>query len=146
MDDDLLEAYWVERQRYIQEIRKIPEIRRRFYKELLIYALRRILWSFLFFPVFIAFWVPLVLSGFNPVILVQGLMPRLQEFLEAAPQTQAANIEMLVVAWLSIGFAFAVFDLILTPFRSPYTYEADVHMRVWEELQRERQAPLAKTP
>ncbi|WP_369602428.1 hypothetical protein AAIA72_05555 [Hahella sp. SMD15-11] len=146
INEALLEAYWVERQRYIQEIRKIPEIRRRFYRELMIYILRRLLWSFFFFPVFIAFWVPLVLSNFNLVILIQGIMPMLQDFLDSAPQTQAATVEMLLIAWLSVGFAFAVFDLILTPFRSPYEYEADVHMRIWEELQRIGQSETTPSP
>ncbi len=129
-----IEAYWVERKRYIQVIRRIPELRRRYIKAILIYLLRRFLWSFTFFPVFIAFWVPLVLNRFNPVAMVQNLLPSLQAFVEANPQSQAATIETLFIAWFSIGFTFAVFDFILTPFKSPYEYEADVHMRAWEEL------------
>ncbi|OZG71336.1 hypothetical protein BTA51_22035 [Hahella sp. CCB-MM4] len=129
-----IEAYWVERKRYLQVITKIPELRRRYLKAILIYLLRRFLWSFTFFPVFIAFWVPLVLNRFNPVAMVQNLLPSLQAFVEANPQSQAATIETLFIAWFSIGFTFAVFDFILTPFKSPYEYEADVHMRAWEEL------------
>ncbi len=129
-----IEAYWIERKRYLQAIRKIPELKKRFLKAILIYLLRRFLWSFTFFPVFIAFWVPLVLNRFNPVAMVQNLLPSLQTFVDANPQSQAATIETLFIAWFSIGFAFAVFDFILTPFKSPYEYEADVHMRAWEEL------------
>ena len=129
-----IEAYWVERKRYLQAIKKIPELKKRYLKAILIYLLRRFLWSFTFFPVFIAFWVPLVLNRFNPVAMVQNLLPSLQAFVDANPQSQAATIETLFIAWFSIGFAFAVFDFILTPFKSPYEYEADVHMRTWEEL------------
>ncbi|WP_253938753.1 hypothetical protein [Hahella sp. HN01] len=125
----------MERKRYLNEIKKIPELRTRYLKSALIYLLRRFLWSFTFFPVFIAFWVPLVLSRFNPVAMVQDILPSLQSFVEANPQSQAATIETLFIAWFSIGFTFAVFDFILTPFKSPYEYEADVHMRAWEELQ-----------
>ena len=134
-----VEAYWVERKRYLQEIKKIPELNRRYIKSGLAYLMRRFLWSFTFFPVFIAFWIPFVLNRFNPVATVQKFLPGLQAFVEANPQSQAATIETLVIAWLSIGITFAIFDFILTPFKSPYEYEADVHMRAWEELQmRER--------
>lgn len=130
-----LEAYWVERKRYLEEIRGIPELRRRYANALAIYLLRRFLWSFGFFPVFIAFWIPLVFSRFNPVAMVDRALPHLQAFVDATAQVQATTIETLILSWLSIGFLFAVFDLVLTPFKSPYEYEADVHMRAWEELQ-----------
>ncbi len=126
------EAYWFERKQYLADIRGIPELRRRYMKALLIYLLRRFLWSFGFFPIFIAFWVPLVLAWFNPVVMVTNLLPHLQAFVNANPEVQAHTEQTLVIAWVSIGFFFAVFDLVLTPFKSPYEYEADVHMRAWE--------------
>ncbi len=129
-----LEAYWLERKRYLEEIRGIPELRRRYFKALGIYLLRRFLWSFGFFPVFLGFWIPLVFSHFNPVAMVDAALPHLEEFVNATAQVQANTIETLLLSWLSIGFLFAVFDLVLTPFKSPYEYEADVHMRAWEEL------------
>ncbi|WP_227519916.1 DUF2189 domain-containing protein [Mangrovitalea sediminis] len=134
----VLEAYWVERKRYLEHIRKVPELRRRNIRATLIYLLRRFLWSFGFFPIFIAFWVPLVLSWFNPVVMVTRAMPSLQAFINANPEVQANTEQTLFIAWLSIGFIFAVFDLVLTPFKSPYEYEADVHMRAWEQEQKRR--------
>lgn len=128
-----LAPYWVERKRYLKEIRKVPELRQRFWSAMLIYLLRRVLWSFGFFPVFIAFWVPLVMASFNPVIMVTDILPDLQAFVAANPEVQANRIQTLVIAWLSIGFFFLIFDFVLTPFRSPYEYEADVYMRAWEQ-------------
>lgn len=125
-------AYWAERRHYLENIRKVPELRQKFVQALAIYILRRALWSFGFFPVFIAFWVPFVLVSFNPVVLVGELLPALESFLNANPEVQANTISTLVIAWLSIGFFFLVFDFVLTPFRSPYQYEADVYMRAWE--------------
>ncbi len=130
-----LEAYWAERKRYLEKIRGIPELRRRYVRELFIYLTRRFLWSFGFFPVFLAFWLPLVLHRFNPVAMVDSMLPHLEEFVNATARVQANTIDTLVLSWLSIGVLFAVFDLVLTPFKSPYEYEADVHMRAWEELQ-----------
>lgn len=127
------EAYWHERKQYLANIKGIPELRRRYLRSMLIYLLRRFLWSFGFFPVFIAFWVPFVLSWFNPVVMVTDLLPSLQAFVNANPEVQAHTEQTLIIAWLSIGFFFAVFDLVLTPFKSPYEYEADVHMRAWEQ-------------
>lgn len=129
-----LESYWLERKRYLERIRGIPELRRRYFKALGIYLLRRFLWSFGFFPVFLGFWIPLVFSRFNPVAMVDSALPHLEEFVNATARVQANTIETLVLSWLSIGLLFAVFDLVLTPFKSPYEYEADVHMRAWEEL------------
>ncbi|MFO7786444.1 MAG: hypothetical protein R6W87_01540 [Halospina sp.] len=130
-----VEAYWVERKRYLEEIRGIPELRRRYLKALAVYLLRRTLWSFGFFPVFLGFWIPLVFARFNPVALVDNALPHLERFVDATAQVQATTLETLVLSWLSVGLLFAVFDLVLTPFKSPYEYEADVHMRAWEELQ-----------
>ena len=127
-------AYWAERRRYLERIRKVPEVRQRYWKALGIYLLRRALWSFGFFPVFIAFWLPLVLSAFNPVVMASDLIPLLQEFVSSNPEEQANTLNTLIIAWASIGFFFLVFDFVLTPFKSPYEYEADVYMRSWEQL------------
>ena len=129
-----IEAYWVERKRYLQEIKKVPELHRRYIKAGLVYLMRRFLWSFAFFPVFTAFWVPLVLNRFNFVATIKHVLPSLQAFVEANPQSQAATVETLIIAWFSVGMTFAIFDFILSPFKSPYAYEADVHMRSWETL------------
>lgn len=127
-----LAPYWVERKRYVKQIRKVPELRQRFWTSALVYLLRRILWSFGFFPVFIAFWVPLVMASFNPVVMVTNILPDLQAFVASNPEMQANTAQTLAVAWLSVGFFFLIFDFVLTPFRSPYEYEADVYMRAWE--------------
>ncbi len=89
---------------------------------------------------FIGFWIPLVFARFNPVAMVDSALPHLERFVEATAQVQATTMDTLILSWLSIGLLFAVFDLVLTPFKSPYEYEADVHMRAWEEL-RQRDAP-----
>ncbi|KAA8984326.1 hypothetical protein GLW02_05285 [Halomonas sp. 22501_18_FS] len=138
-----VEAYWVERKRYLEEIRGIPELRRRYVNALAIYLIRRILWSFGFFPVFLGFWIPLVFARFNPVALVDNALPHLERFVDATAQVQATTLETLVLSWLSVGLLFAVFDLVLTPFKSPYEYEADVHMRAWEELQQQSRSENA---
>ena len=127
-------AYWAERRRYLDRIRKVPEIRQRFWREVALYLLRRLLWSFGFFPVFIAFWVPFVMASFNPVVMASDLIPILQEFVNSNPEVQATTMSTLVIAWASVGFFFLVFDFVLTPFKSPYEYEADVYMRSWEQL------------
>lgn len=130
-----VEAYWVERKRYLEKMKRIPELRGKYLKAISIYMLRRFLWSFGFFPVFLSFWVPLVLARFNPVAMVADMLPALERFVNSNPEVQASTIETIFIAWFSIGFIFAVFDFVLTPFKSPYEYEADVHMRAWEELQ-----------
>jgi len=127
-------AWWTERRQYLERIRKVPEIRQRFWREVAIYLLRRLLWSYGFFPVFIAFWLPFVLSSFNPVVMASDLIPLLQGFVNSNPEQQATTISTLAIAWLSIGSFFLVFDFVLTPFRSPYQYEADVYMKSWEQL------------
>lgn len=131
-----LSAYWHERRQYLTDLSGLPEMRRRYAKAMMVYLLRRVLWAFLFFPVFLAFWVPLILARFNPVVLVQEALPYLQSFTEANPQQQAQNLEMLLIGWLTVGVTYAIFDMILTPFNSPYEYEADVHMRAWMEIRR----------
>ncbi|EMP55788.1 hypothetical protein MSNKSG1_07953 [Marinobacter santoriniensis NKSG1] len=131
-------AYWSERRRYLEQIRKVPEVRQRFWREAGIYLLRRLLWSFGFFPVFIAFWLPFVMASFNPVAMAADLIPLLENFVNANPEVQATTISTLAIAWASIGFFFLVFDFVLTPFRSPYEYEADVYMRSWEQLNHDK--------
>ncbi|WP_372964541.1 hypothetical protein [Marinobacter sp.] len=127
-------AWWAERRQYLESIRSVPEIRQRFWREVGVYLLRRVLWSYGFFPVFIAFWLPFVLSSFNPVVLATDLIPVLQGFINSNPEEQATTISTLLIAWFSIGSFFLVFDFVLTPFRSPYQYEADVYMKSWEQL------------
>ncbi|MBU2875514.1 hypothetical protein [Marinobacter salexigens] len=131
-------AYWAERRRYLERIRKSPEVRQRFWREVAIYFARRLLWSFGFFPIFMAFWVPLVLSSFNPVVMASDLIPLLQDFVSANPEVQATTLSTVAMAWVSVGFFFLIFDFVLTPFRSPYEYEADVYMRAWEQLNHEQ--------
>ncbi|WP_100639544.1 hypothetical protein [Marinobacter salexigens] len=131
-------AYWTERREYIKRIRKSPEVRQRFWREVVIYLARRLLWSFGFFPVFMAFWIPLVLSSFNPVVMASDLIPLLQDFVNSNPEVQATTLSTLITAWASVGFFFLVFDFVLTPFKSPYEYEADVYMRAWEQLNHEQ--------
>ncbi|MFN2360949.1 MAG: hypothetical protein ABR522_07710 [Marinobacter sp.] len=127
-------TYWAERRRYLERIHRVPEIRQRYWRAIGIYLLRRLLWSFGFFPVFLAFWIPFVLSSFNPVVMASDLIPLLEGFVDANPEVQANTISTLVIAWGSVGFFFLVFDFVLTPFKSPYQYEADVYMRSWEQL------------
>ncbi|MBN7769516.1 hypothetical protein KUV44_03550 [Marinobacter daepoensis] len=127
-------AWWAERRDYLERIRKVPDLRQRFWREVAIYLLRRVLWSYGFFPVFIAFWLPFVLASFNPVVMAGDLIPMLQSFVDSNPEEQATTLSTLLIAWLSIGSFFLVFDFVLTPFRSPYQYEADVYMKSWEQL------------
>ena len=126
-------AYWDERRRYLKSIRKTAAVRNHFWRAMAVYLLRRILWSFGFFPVFFAFWIPLVLAQFNPVVLANDLIALLQDFTASNPELQANNLSTLVIAWASIGGFFLIFDFVLSPFRSPYEYEADVYMRAWEQ-------------
>lgn len=128
-----LEPYWIERRRYLARVRKIPDLKGRYVRALAIYLLRRVLWSFGFFPIFLCIWLPLVFSSFNLVVLVNQLLPHMESFIASNPEIQAHVLNMLLTAWISIGFLFAVFDLVLTPFKSPFEYEADVHMRAWSQ-------------
>src|SRR5690606_38203325 len=91
-------------------------------------------WSFGFFPIVIAFWLPLVFARFNPVVMVNNLLPALQSFVQANPQGQAAALETVFIAWFSIGFAFTIFDLILTPFKNPLEQATEYHMQAWLAL------------
>ncbi|OZB19374.1 MAG: hypothetical protein B7X58_02770 [Marinobacter sp. 34-60-7] len=127
-------AWWAERRRYLEQIRKVPELRHRFWKEVALYLLRRVLWSYGFFPVFMAFWLPFVLASFNPVVMATDLIPLLQTFVDSNPEQQATSLSTVLIAWFSVGTFFLVFDFVLTPFRSPYEYEADVYMKAWEQL------------
>jgi hypothetical protein len=123
-----------DRRRTRARIRKSPEVRQRFWREVAIYLARRLLWSFGFFPVFMAFWVPLVLASFNPVVLASEMLPLLQDFVNSNPEVQATTLSTFAIAWASVGFFFLIFDFVLTPFKSPYEYEADVYMSAWEQL------------
>lgn len=125
-------AYWDERRRYLKSIRKTPAVRHHYWRAMAVYLLRRVVWSFGFFPVFFAFWIPLVLAQFNPVVLSNDTIALLQDFTGSNPELQANTLSTLVIAWASIGGFFLIFDFVLSPFRSPYEYEADVYMRAWE--------------
>ncbi|WP_227545884.1 hypothetical protein [Marinobacter fonticola] len=138
-----LAPYWFARKRYLKEVRRVPELRQRYWSAILLYLLRRVLWSFGFFPILIAVWFPLVMASFNPVVMVNDILPDLQAFVAANPEVQANTLQTLGIAWLSIGFFFLIFDFVLTPFRSPYEYEADVYMRAWEQRHMEKQAQAA---
>jgi hypothetical protein len=121
-------AYWDERRRYLKSIRKTPAVRHHYWRAMALYLLRRVLWSFGFFPVFFAFWIPLVLAQFNPVVLAND------------------TLSTLVIAWASIGCFFLIFDFVLSPFQSPYEYEADVYMRAWEHQYSTTDAALSTSP
>ncbi len=137
---DEVTAYWNERRRYLKAIRKTPAVRNRYWRAIGVYLLRRVVWSLGFFPIFFAFWVPLALAQFNPVVLANNLIPLLQEFTGSNPELQANTISTLVIAWASVGGFFLIFDFVLSPFRSPYDYEADVYMRAWEQDQRHQKS------
>ena len=125
-------AYWDERRRYLKSIRKTPAVRHHYWRAIAVYLLRRVVWSFGFFPVFSAFWIPLVLVQFNPVVLANDTIVLLQDFSGGNPELQANTLSTLLFAWASIGCFFLIFDFVLSPFRSPYEYEADVYMHAWE--------------
>lgn len=125
------EAYTTEKQRITQQLRRDPVLRRRYLFTLSAYLTRRLLWSFGFFPVFLAVWIPLILSKFNLVIVLVNVRPLIEDFLNASPNLQASMTEAIITAWLSTGAAFAIFDMIITPFKSPYQAEVDIHMRAW---------------
>lgn len=127
--------YHNERRRYLARARRNTGLRQLYIRNLLGYLLLRGAWSFGFFPVVLAFWVPLVLAEFNPVVMVQSLLPHLEAFVMANPQEQARTISMLVTGWLSVGLLFFLFDVLINPFRSPFQKEADIHMRAWSQSQ-----------
>jgi len=134
VDAPQVAAWWAERRNYLEKIRQVPEVRQRYRKELFFYLIRRALWSYGFFPVMMAFWLPLVLASFNPVVMAQDMISLLQGFIAGNPEQQANTISSLTLAWLSIGTFFLVFDFVISPFRSPYEYEADVYMKSWEQI------------
>lgn len=127
--------YHNERRRYLVRARRTPGLRQLYIRNLLGYLLVRGVWSFGFFPVVLAVWVPLVLAEFNPVVMVQSLLPYLEAFVVTNPEEQARTISMLVSGWLSVGLLFFLFDVLIHPFRSPFQQEADVHMRAWSQSQ-----------
>ncbi|MFW5825455.1 MAG: hypothetical protein ACOCVV_10880, partial [Marinobacter sp.] len=127
--------YHNERRRYLARVRRNPGLRQQYLRSLIRYLLLRGAWSFGFFPVVLAFWVPLVLAEFNPVVMVQSLLPHLETFVSSNPEVQARTISMLVSGWVSIGLFFFLFDVIIHPFRSPFQQEADIHMRAWSQSQ-----------
>lgn len=130
----LSQQYLNERRRYSSQLRMQAGSLRRLAGASAVYLLRRMLWSFGFFPVVIAFWLPLVFARFNPVVMIDSLLPAMQSFVQGNPEAQAATMETVLIAWFSIGFAFTVFDLILTPFKSPLEQSTDAHMRLWLAL------------
>ena len=66
--------------------------------------------------------------------MAQDMISLLQGFIAGNPEQQANTISSLTLAWLSIGTFFLVFDFVISPFRSPYEYEADVYMKSWEQI------------
>jgi hypothetical protein len=139
-------AYWDERRRYLKSIRKTPAVRHHYWRAVAVYLLRRVVWSFGFFPVFFAFWIPLVLAQFNPVVLANDTIALLQDFSGGNPELQANTLSTLLIAWASIGGFFLIFDFVLSPFRSPYEYEADVYMHAWEHQYSTTSALLSTSP
>lgn len=127
--------YHAERRRYLSRARRNSGLRQIYLRDLLLYLLRRGAWSFGFFPVVLAVWLPFVLAGFNPVVMVQSLMPHLDAFVSSNPEVQARTLNHLMVGWVSVSLFFMLFDVILQPFRSPFQKEADVHMRAWSQSQ-----------
>lgn len=128
-------AYHNERRRYLARARRNPGLRQRYLRNLAGYLLLRGAWSFGFFPVILAFWVPLVMAEFNPVVMVQAILPHLQAFVSSNPEIQARAVSTLLAGWVSIGLFFFLFDVVINPFRSPFQKEADIHMRAWSQSQ-----------
>lgn len=127
--------YHNERRRYLARARRTPGLRQRYIRKLLGYLLLRGAWSFGFFPVVLGFWVPLVLAEFNPVVMVQSLLPHLETFVLSNPEVQARTVSTIISGWVSVGLLFFLFDVVINPFRSPFQEEADVHMRAWSQSQ-----------
>lgn len=127
--------YHNERRRYLARARRNPGLRQQYLRNLIGYLLLRGAWSFGFFPVVLAFWIPLVLAEFNPVVMVQSLLPHLEAFVASNPEIQARTVNTLISGWVSIGLFFLLFDVIIHPFRSPFQQEADIHMRAWSQSQ-----------
>ena len=132
VDASLVQAYWSERRRVLGFLKRDSRLKRRHYFKFLSYFFRRLLWAFGFFPVFLAFWIPLVMANFDLVVLMVNLRPLMDEFINAPTDVQSSMVDTIFIAWLSLGTAFAIFDLILCPYRSPYRTELDTHMRAWK--------------
>jgi hypothetical protein len=121
--------YWKIRESYLEQLKTDFKLKRENRKRILVYLFRKLLWSFGFFPVFLAVWIPLLLSHFNLVVFFQQLETLITSFLSQTPNLQAATTESIIIGWASIGCMFMVFDLVLTPYRSPYEEQADAYMK-----------------
>jgi len=129
LSEEYLNDYWKLRDSYMNDLKSDRELTRENRKRIAIYVLLKLLWSFGFFPIFLAVWIPLLLSHFNLVVFSQQLIELFTSFLAQSPNLQAATSESIFIAWASIGCMFMVFDLVLTPYRSPYEEQADAYMK-----------------
>src|SRR5690554_7449797 len=102
IDSPEVAAWWAERRRYLEQIRKTPELRQQFRKEVALYLLRRALWCYGFFPVVIAFWLPFVLSSFNSVVIAHSLLPTVQVLVASNAAPQATTLRTLTLACLPL--------------------------------------------
>jgi hypothetical protein len=127
--EEYLNDYWKLRDSYMNDLKHDRELRKENRKRIAIYILRKLLWSFGFFPIFLAVWIPLLLSHFNLVVFSQQLIELFTSYLAQSPNLQAATSESIIIAWASIGCMFMVFDLVLTPYRSPFEEQADAYMK-----------------
>ena len=82
-------AYHNERRRYLARSRRNPGLRQRYLRNLAGYLLLRSAWSFGFFPVILALWVPLVMAEFNPVVMVQAPLPHPEAVVPAKAQNRS---------------------------------------------------------
>lgn len=128
-NEEYLNDYWKLRESYMADLKHDRELRKENRKRIAVYILRKLLWSFGFFPIFLAVWIPLLLSHFNLVVFSQQLIELFTSFLAQSPNLQAATSESIFIAWASIGCMFMVFDLVLTPYRSPFEEQADAYMK-----------------
>ena len=87
--------YHKERRRYLARVRRNPGLRQHYLRKLAGYLILRAAWSFGFFPVVLAFWVPFVMAEFNPVVMVQSLLPHLEAFVLSNPEVQARTLSTL---------------------------------------------------
>ncbi|GAA3920098.1 hypothetical protein [Litoribacillus peritrichatus] len=129
LKQEYLDDYWKLRENYLTSLKDDKELKKENRKRVAVYVLRKLLWSFGFFPVFLTVWVPLLLSHFNLVVFSQQLIELFNGFLSQSPNLQAATSESIIIAWASIGCMFMVFDLVLTPYRSPFQEQADAYMK-----------------
>jgi len=126
---EYLNDYWKLRESYLSALKNDRQLKKENRKRIAVYVLRKLLWSFGFFPIFLAVWIPLLLSHFNLVVFSQQIISLFTGFLAQSPNLQAATSESIFIAWASIGCMFMVFDLVLTPYRSPYQEQADAYMK-----------------